>query len=185
MSGYADLIVNFAERTIQNLNFLRAQASAGDPNVFEVTQLWNSLLGLIVLPHERDYEGGGMRHIPRTPMIELWSQDPPWPRITVSAPDHESLHDLVRDLRNAVAHFNVEFLTGPDNKPDDEITAVTVWTQGSRRKKVPDNPGRPAFDPLGRPVKAGNYYWEGQINVEELERLARLIADVYLRVFAH
>jgi hypothetical protein len=185
VSGYGNLIVEFAKRTIKNLNFIQAQVSAGDPHLFDVTQLWNSLLGLIVLPQERNDHGGGIQHIPPTPMTELWSQDPPWPHITETefAPDHESLRDLVRDLRNAVAHFNVDFKTGPDNNPDDEITSVTVWTQGRPREKVPDYPGRPAKDPLGRPVKTGNYYWQGQMNVKDLELLARRIAELYVGVF--
>jgi len=54
VSGYGNLIRDFAERTIQNLNFIQAQASAADPDAYEVTQLWNSLLGLIVLPQELD-----------------------------------------------------------------------------------------------------------------------------------
>jgi hypothetical protein len=90
-----------------------------------------------------------------------------WPRVTISGPEHEHqwLSDLVSDLRNAVAHFNVEFISGADR----EISAVTVWTQDS--------------DAKGRPLK-GSRRWVGRITVEELDRLARLIADVYLKEFA-
>ncbi len=59
---------------------------------------------------------------------------------------------------------------------------MTLWTQSPYNTKVPDNPRRPASDPLGRRVKAGHYYWQGQIKIEDLDPLARRIADVYLRV---
>ncbi len=155
---YTDFIADFAQRTLRNLNHLQDQARRGDEGVYPVTQLWNSLLGLIVLPRERD-----LRRIPRTPMTELWSEG--WPRLTATGREHESLHDLVSDLRRAVAHFNVEFTAGSDR----EITALTVWTQSS--------------DSNGRPVQ-GSRRWEGRITVQELDRLARLIADLYLKEFA-
>jgi hypothetical protein len=163
VSGFGNFIVDFAKRTIRNLDFIQAQASAGDRGVYPVTQLWNSLLGLIVMPHELDAQGGGIEHIPETPMTQLWSQE--WPRVTVSGgTEDESLQDLVRNLRNSVAHFNVKFLTGPDN----EITSVTLWNQRLGRD--------------GAPIK-GSRRWEGQINVEDLDRLARRIAEVYVGVF--
>lgn len=158
MEYTTDFIADFAQRTLRNLDRVQAQASSGDEGVYPVTQLWNSLLGLIVLPRERD-----LRRIPRIPMTELWSQG--WPRLTAHGPEHRSLRDLVNDLRRAVAHFNVEFTAGSDR----EITSVTMWTQDS--------------DSGGRPVP-GSRRWEGRITVEELDRLARSIADLYIREFA-
>jgi hypothetical protein len=52
VTEYRDLIVDFAQRTLRNLDHVQAQARTGDEGVYPVTQLWNSLLGLIVLPHE-------------------------------------------------------------------------------------------------------------------------------------
>ncbi len=155
---HTDLIADFAWRTLQNLDHVQEQERLGDEGVYPVTQLWNSLLGLIVLPRERD-----MRRIPRTPMTELWSQG--WPRLTAAGPEHRSLRDLVSDLRRAVAHFNVEFIAGSGR----EITSVTMWTQNS--------------DSDGRPIQ-GSRRWEGRITVEELDRLARLIANLYVENFA-
>lgn len=171
MSGYGDFIRDFTERTLRNLDFIQAQASAGDRDAYEVTQLWNSLLGLIVLPRKRELEahGGGIEQIPQTPMTELWSQG--WPRVTVSGrAEHESLPDLVRHLRNAVAHFNVDFKPGTDSEITSvsAITSVTVWDQ--------------PVDHDGEPIK-GSRRWEGQISVDDLDCLARLIAKEYLWVF--
>lgn len=153
---YTDLIADFARRTIRNLDHVQEEERRGAANVFPVTQLWNSLLGLIVLPRERD-----MRRIPRTPMVQLWSNG--WPRFTTSGQEHETVHDLVTGLRNAVAHFNVEFIAGSDR----EIRVVKDWNQ----KFIG---GRPTLERR----------WEGQISTDELDRLARLIADLYLERFA-
>ncbi len=156
---YTDFIADFAKRTLRNLDHVQTQALSGDEGVYPVTQLWNSLLGLIVLPRERD-----LSRIPRIPMTELWSEG--WPRLTTTAGrEHRTLHDLVSDLRRAVAHFNVEFRAGSDR----EITSVTMWTQDS--------------GPNGRPI-LGSRRWEGQVSVEELDRLARSIAALYLKEFA-
>jgi HEPN pEK499 p136 len=153
-----DFIADFAQRTLLNLDHVQAQADTGNAAVYEVTQLWNSLLGLIVLPRERD-----LRRIPEIPMAELWSRG--WPRLTETGRAQQSLRDLVSALRRAVAHFNVEFTAGPDR----EITTVTVWNQAS--------------DSRGRPVP-GSRGWEGQIAIPQLDRLVRLIADLYVREFA-
>ena len=156
---YTHFIADFSRRTLQNLDHIQAQAWGGDEDVYPVTQLWNSLLGLVVLPRERD-----LTRIPRIPMTDLWSQG--WPRLrTTTGSEHRTLLDLVSDLRRAVAHFNVDFRADPKG----EINTVIVWTQGS--------------DQQGRPVP-GSRRWEGHVGVEDLNRLARSIAALYLKEFA-
>jgi len=155
---YRDFIADFAHRTLLNLDHIQAQADSGKGDVYPVTQLWNSLLGLIVLPRERD-----LSRIPETAMTELRSKG--WPQITTTSGDeHQSLHDLVRDLRNAVAHFNVKFNPGTDG----EIMSLTIWTQEFRNR---------------RPFQ-GSRRWEGRIGVSELDGLARCIANLYVKEFA-
>jgi HEPN pEK499 p136 len=110
-----------------------------------------------VLPRERD-----LLRIPETPMTELWSKG--WPRLHETNGNKESLRHLVTALRNAVAHFNVEFTIGSDR----EITSVTVWNQ--------------AYS--GGRIVPGSRGWEGRIAVDELDRLARRIADLYVSKFA-
>lgn len=119
-----------------------------------MTQLWNSLLGLIVLPLETGKKRG-KRCIPPTPMTELQPQG--WPRLTEDGDADESLHDLVWHLRHAVAHCNVEFIPGADG----QITSVKMWNESR-----------------------GKLYWSGRATVEELDRFVRLIADLYRESFA-
>ena len=124
----------------------RVESHSVSDEVYPVTQLWNSLLGLIVLPQERDVD-----RIPATRMSERWAVG--WPRITVAGREHRTLRHLVRDLRNAVSHFNVEFEAGRDQ----EIHSVLVWVS------VLDSDGRP------KPTERG---WQGRMTVEDLRQLA-------------
>lgn len=158
MMEYTDLIADFAQRTLHNLDHVQAQARTGDETVYPVTQLWNSLLGLIVLPRERD-----LGRIPKTPMAELWAAG--WPKFTVQGPEPETLHQLVKSLRNAVAHFNVKFEAGLDR----EIRSVTVWTNSTGRE--------------GLGLIRGSRLWEGRFSTGDLDDLARRIADIYLQKF--
>lgn len=75
---YKYFIADFTSRTRRNLEYLDNQYEQG-ASVYPVTQLWNSLLGLVVLPREREFES-----IERTPMVELWAQG--WPRLKVPSP---------------------------------------------------------------------------------------------------
>lgn len=149
--NYTDLITNFATRTLANLDLVQRTAHAGDPGAFEVTQLWNSLLGLIVAPRERDVMG-----LPDTSLGQLHADG--WPDITTAGKlESEDLRGLVSTLRHAVAHFNVEFHANGEG----EIQEVSLW-----------NAGRGSTD---RPHR-----WDGRLSVDELERLARMIARTYI-----
>ena len=63
--NYENLIKDFANRTRKNLVAIRNLKSAG-ADVFDLTQLINSLLGLLVFPRERYVD-----RIPATPLNEL------------------------------------------------------------------------------------------------------------------
>ena len=148
-----DLISDFASRTLKNLDFVQQQVRNGNKDLYDVTQLWNSLLGLIVLPLETDKS-----RIPATSMADLESQG--WPRLTKNTRDHESLHNLVNHLRNAVAHANVRFI--PRSRSDRQIKSVELWNEHP----------------------PGNVRWSGQATVEELDRFVRLIAVLYRDTYA-
>ncbi len=152
--NYPDLITNFATRTLANLDLVQQRADAGDPGAFEVTQLWNSLLGLIVAPRERD-----VTRLPATPLEQLHSDG--WPDITTAGKlESEDLRGLVSTLRHAIAHFNGGF------HGEGEIQEVSLWNAG-KRSEVSSKPHR----------------WDGRLTVDELERLARMIARTYIDSF--
>jgi hypothetical protein len=116
--NYGELVSDFAQRTKANLELVEKQAARSPRHdAFEVTQLVNSMLGLLVFPQQRWFD-----RIPRTPLPHLIAKG--WPSITVhgAVPD-DDLRGLSRYLRNAIAHCNVEFL------PDDSghIAGLRIW----------------------------------------------------------
>src|SRR4051812_32673232 len=106
---YRELVADFAQRTLDNLDYMQAQADAGVERVYPVTQLWNSLLGLLVLPYEREVD-----RLPETPTAALLAMG--WPQVEHRFAEPAHLRALIKNLRNAVAHCNVEFFPGPDGE---------------------------------------------------------------------
>ncbi len=125
---YEEVIADFAQRTAANLKAIRAMR-AGDSkaDVYEVTQLVNSMLGLLVFPQQRYID-----RIPKTSIAELERDGWPIPSVIGDYPQVEDLRDLVRMLRNAVTHCNLEFQPGPGG----EIERLTVWNTDPRSRKV-------------------------------------------------
>ena len=64
MTAFGDLITDFATRTLVNLDLVKDAAKETDNEAYDVTQLWNSLLGLVVAPREQDIEV-----FPRTKLV--------------------------------------------------------------------------------------------------------------------
>ena len=125
---YEDVIADFARRTEANLQIIRRISREGGATpAFEITQLVNSMLGLLVFPQQRY-----MDRIPETPIAELASHGWPIPVVVGNYPQVTNLRDLVRMLRNAVAHCNLEFEPGPRN----DIQALTVWNTKPHTTKV-------------------------------------------------
>ena len=79
--NYDDLVKDFAERTLINLDHMQKQQQAGFP-VFEVTQLVNSLLGLLVFPREN-----WINKIPMISIVDL--VDDGWPKLEILYQDQE------------------------------------------------------------------------------------------------
>lgn len=121
---YQDLVRDFAHRTRDNLATLRnLQEMRPDAKVYEVTQLINSMLGLLVFPQQRYFD-----HIPETTLGELESRGWPIPEVEGNYPQVRSLRELVRYLRNAIAHCNIEFLADAKG----QINGLRVWNTNPR-----------------------------------------------------
>ena len=74
---YEDVIADFAKRTEANLQTIRRLAKEGGATpAFEVTQLVNSMLGLLVFPQQRYVD-----RIPETPITDLASSGWPIPEV--------------------------------------------------------------------------------------------------------
>jgi hypothetical protein len=120
---YQTLVIDFARRTLKNLDFIEENLGKPGAEVYEVTQLINSLLGLLVFPQQRFYTS-----IPAIPLHELVQQG--WPALETlqGQPPCDNLKDLFRYLRNGIAHFNVEF-TSDSNA---QIAGIHIWNVDMR-----------------------------------------------------
>lgn len=113
MADFSKLEKDLCERTLVNLEFIK-EAKQQDKKVFEVTQLFDSLLGIIVNIKEQDGFLGELYNLKLNQSVKNdWG-----------IPQHiesDSIGSLIYDVRNAVAHIDVEFLT----KESSEIKSVT------------------------------------------------------------
>jgi len=116
---YQNLVRDFATRTLKNLEAVEAAATQDrEAELYEVTQLINSMLGLLVFP-EQKY----LNNIPRTSIEDLRSQGWPVPAMKGTPPHADNLRDLVRCLRNGISHFNLEFTSDGH-----VLTGIKIWT---------------------------------------------------------
>lgn len=155
-----------ARRTLKNLDFIKKNASRTE--VHPVTQVVNSLLGLLVFPVEKEKK-----------FLALFSKvkfnDPsnlsgiraaliqrlPVPSVQVAKFGRcEDLSKFFTRVRNAVSHKHLEF-SGPD--PDSRILAEVTVT-------LTDGPRGKPFD------------WEISVTAEDLEKLSRYIACKVIRL---
>lgn len=116
---YQHVVKDFASRTKHNLQLIEKARDDG-LEAYEVTQLINSCLGLLVLP-QQNY----MNSIPETPINELVEMGWKIPKVKGDFPQAENLRELMRFLRNAIAHFNIEFTS----KDPDHLQAIKVWNK--------------------------------------------------------
>lgn len=118
-------LADFARRTIANLERIREiQSQQAERPAYEVTHLINSLLGLLVFPREHYID-----EIPNQSIDDLKRAGWPIPNVVGDGPSPCSLPELVRYLRNSIAHFNVEFLT--DSRR--EICGLVLWNEHNKK----------------------------------------------------
>jgi hypothetical protein len=115
---YQNLVRDFIQRTRKNLEYIE-KAHATDPSaeVYEVTQLINSLLGLIVFPKEQYF-----LHIPETPLEDLAAKGWKIPDVKGNFSKIKNLRQLMQYMRNAVAHSNLEFISDGH-----KLTGIRLW----------------------------------------------------------
>lgn len=106
----------FAARTRKNLQYIQKARDACE-DVHIVTQLANSLLGLVVFPQERNF----VAHVETLTLEHLVSEG--WPQWEISKGTCDTLGELIRHLRNAVAHGRITFSS--DSRDINDV-AITV-----------------------------------------------------------
>jgi hypothetical protein len=154
-----------AQRTIKNLDFIKNAQGAG---VHPVTQVINSLLGLLVFPVEKEesflatfahvqFPDPSDLAVIQTTLIEHFSV----PSLHVEQFEHcKDLSVCFKKIRNAISHKHLEFSGNPDSRILREVT-VTL------KDRLPAKQGKPA-EP---------FHWEIRMNAEDLEKLSRYVAE--------
>jgi len=88
---YQNLVRDFAIRTMRNLEAVEAATTRDrDAELYEVTQLINSMLGLLVFPQQKYCS-----KIPEKSLEELRASGWPVPTMTGTPPNADNLRDLV------------------------------------------------------------------------------------------
>ncbi len=119
-------IRDLMRRTMVNLRLIEAQATREGP--YEITQLVNSFLAALAHPWE-EYK----QDLDRLSISDANTTG--WPELNkewASDDEPKSLGDLLRLVRNAFAHGNLEFLSTGGN----EITHIRFWNNKRKGKRT-------------------------------------------------
>lgn len=113
MSMYDEFTKDFAARTLENLNYIETAEKNGE-TTYEVTQLINSFLGLIVFPQEQNEERVGRVSIDPKIIDDL--------HLDVTENTYTGRHkevnlqNLIYHFRNAISHGHIEPHADKDKK---------------------------------------------------------------------
>ncbi len=121
MTGF-ELEDEFIARTQKNLIAIECLKDKGG-EVYEVTQLLNSMLGLLIFPRERFY-----KKIQPKSWDEMVEEG--WPLPSGDNARVSDLEQLIRNMRNAVAHCNFKVMT-----EHDEISSIEFKSFRDRQRK--------------------------------------------------
>ncbi len=115
-------VLDMMRRTMMNLAFVERHSAKDGP--FEVTQLVNSFLGALAHPWETL-----KADLPTTSLAEAAAAGWPVPEQQGGrGPSPESLSDLLRLLRNGIAHGNLSFL--PDGRGQIQAIRIENYDRG-------------------------------------------------------
>jgi hypothetical protein len=120
--GSRNHALTFADRTRKNLKFIN-EARRNNQDVHPVTQTVNSMLGLLIFPHEKGFDGS----IKKLPLAQLSSKG--WPQIDVTLGESDTLGDVVHHMRNAAAHRRITF----SSDSSDSLQEVIITFSDKRR----------------------------------------------------
>jgi hypothetical protein len=150
-----------AQRTLKNLNFIQHAYATGQSDVHVITQMLNSLLGLLVFPITDDF------HVP---LKAVNLTDPPdFRALRQSLPEFPELPSLTvtlfgkcpnlsrffTRLRNAISHKHLTFSGDPDSR---SLMDVMLTFKDRKNETEP-------FD------------WEISMTASDLERLIRYVGE--------
>jgi HEPN pEK499 p136 len=149
---YEELVRDFAQRTISNLNIIEREQKSGNNDAYEVTQAVSSLLGLIVFPAENKLQDV-MRILNTFKEYQILQDE------INSDADYKSYtggksYSFIDLMRNAISHCNIRMVnSGRD------LSSVVFWN-------CPNSP-----------YKEEQANWKISIKAESIFKLCHLIAS--------
>lgn len=114
---YRNTVYDFIRRTRANLDTIEQGAKSEPDKYFEVTQLINSVIGLLMFPKEAVYD-----MIPQKKLSEL--KEVKLPKVLYGRLPEDNLQSLIRYMRNGFAHYNVQF-----ESVDNQISGLYIWNK--------------------------------------------------------
>ena len=115
-------LLDFVRRTelnLKNLELLQAQDEEHDAQTrfFEITQLINSCIGLVIFPYERAFD-----YLPNVELknVKIYQEVRIYHSIKKTEP--KNLKDLIKKMRNSFAHTNMCF-----KNSNNQIVGVYLW----------------------------------------------------------
>lgn len=159
--------LTIARRTKTNLDFIY-QAKKDGKKVEEVTQLINSMLGMLICLREKYFHGRSVtwddvcQHSLKTIYVSANKREK---ESDVWEPYQPSFSQLITCLRHAFAH-NCFSLVGDESQPRGkrEIVGLKIWNT-----------------PTGRDYKT----WKTQLTINELRDIAYLFIDYLEKTHGH
>ena len=128
MSMYHEFTKDFAARTLENLKYIEEAQKEGR-STYEVTQLVNSFLGLIVFPQEQDYARIRRVQIAQKIIDDLCSGV--MENTYTGQYGEVNLESIVYHFRNAISHGHVE----PHTDRNKEISVLCFHDFTSNKNK--------------------------------------------------
>lgn len=122
------MLQDYAERTLKNITCIKSIADKRPAEAFEVTEMINALLGIIVFPQQI-----GKAMIPNQQLSSLLGGL--WPPSVLSmSNDFATLQHLLHCMRNSIAHGNISF-TPNDNGDIDFVTFCGKYKRNRKYRK--------------------------------------------------
>jgi len=124
MTAFEVTVRHFAHRTRKNLRTIEALSKRAPDDHFEVTQLVNSAIGLLMFPQQEFFES-----IPQMGIEELKKNGWPIPQFEHGGERTQDLRSLTKNMRNSFAHFNIDF-----KSEGGRIAGIYLWNRPDERK---------------------------------------------------
>lgn len=160
MTSSRNTVLDFARRTKSNLNEIQRlqvieQREGSKPKYFEVTQLINSCIGLVIFPYEKAFD-----YLPDIGLEKIKIYQDVLTLHSVKENEPKTLKQLVKKIRNSFAHQNICF-----KNYNNQIVGVHLWGYAGMdtgEKAPPD--------------------WVIYLKIEVLERLVDEIVEYFEKI---